>query len=240
MKVWIGLALAGLVGGCSPQDVLRQQGSTLRSTDYVQLAVEEQKKRDAEKAAQEKKAADAQAVIDKQANKAQAHVDLFEYEAGAEAYREAYRLSNDPKFLVKIAEAERRTGDCAEAKKVYTQYLEKVPSAPDAASVKARIEEAKACETKAGSNIDVVRKHYEDGKTHYDLAEYADAVKSFKEAYRLSQDPAYLFNIAQAYRMAKNCGEAMRFYQRVLAVDPNAENKPKIEQRIEEMKACAK
>ena len=241
-KMLIGLALAGFSSlcVCNPQDVLRQQGSTLKSTDYVQLAVEEQKKKDAEKAAAAKKAEDERATIQKQADKAQAHMDLFEYEAATEAFRETYRISNDPAYLVKIGDAERRTGDCGEAKKVYGQYLEKVPKATDAASVKARIEEAKACETKAGSRIDDVRKHYSEGKTHYDLAEYDDAVKSFKEAYRLSEDPTYLFNIAQSYRMAKNCGEAMRFYQRVLAVQPDAENRPKIEQRIEEMRACAK
>jgi tetratricopeptide (TPR) repeat protein len=241
MKVLIGLAAAGLATACSPQDVLSRQGSTLRSTDYVQLAVEEQRKRDAERAAEEKKQQAEREVIERQANKAQAHMDLFEYEQAADAFREAYRLSNDPAFLVKTAEAERRTGDCAEAKDLYGQYLQKVPQAVDAASVKARLEEAKGCETKAGSKIGDVRRYYKEGVTHYDLAEYAEAVKSFKEAYRLSQDSAYLFNIAQSYRMAKNCREAMRFYQRVLAVDPDAHGgKAKLEARIDEMRACAK
>jgi tetratricopeptide (TPR) repeat protein len=237
------LALAGLLGlmGCTPEDVLRQQGRTLRSTDYVQLAVEEQRKKDAERAEQEKKAAAERESIQRQADKAQAHLDLFEYEPAADAFREAYRLSNDPAYLPKIAEAERRTGDCKEAKDLYAQYLEKVPAAPDAASVKARMEEAKGCETKAGSKIGEVRKYYQKGVTHYDLAEYKEAVAAFKEAYRLSQDSAYLFNIAQSYRMAKNCGEAMRFYQRVLAVDPEAHGgKAKLEARIAEMRACAK
>jgi tetratricopeptide (TPR) repeat protein len=236
----LAFAMLALCAACSPADVLARQGSSLRSTDYVQVAVEEQKKKDAERAAKEKKEREERENVQKIVDKGQAHMDLFEYEAAITQFKEGYRLSQDPLLLVKIAEANRLTGDCAEAGVMYKQYLDKKPDAPDKKTVDARIAEAKACETKAGSRIGEVRRLYKEGVTHYDLAEYEKAVAKFKEAYRISEDPAYLFNIAQSYRMAKNCAEAGRFYQRVLGVQADAPNKAKIEQRIEEMKACSK
>jgi tetratricopeptide (TPR) repeat protein len=238
MRTLLGAAL--VLAACSPKDLLSRQGSTLRSTDYVQLAVEEQKKKDAERKLREDQERAEKENIQRHVDKAQAHMDLFEYDAAVESYKEAYRLSQDPQLLVKVAEAHRMTGDCAEAQVMYKQYLEKRKDAPDAATVNARIAEARTCETRSGKNLGEVRRFYKEGVTHYDLAEYDRAVAKFKEAYRLSNDPAYLFNIAQSYRMARNCREAGRFYQRVLAVQTDAPNKDKIEARIAEMKACSK
>jgi tetratricopeptide (TPR) repeat protein len=242
MKRGFGLFVL-LAVACSPQDVLSRQGATLRSTDYVQVAVDAEKKKAAEKEAVEQKQRDEREVVQRHVAKADAHMDLFEYEAAAGELKEAYRLSNDPALLVRVAEAVRATGDCAEAQTLYKQYLDKkLPSTarPDAKTVQARIDEAKACETKSGSKVDEVRQLYREGVTHYDLAEYDKAVVSFKEAYRLSNDPAYLFNVAQSYRMAKSCDDAMKFYQSFLRVSPDAPNKDKIEARIAEMKACSK
>lgn len=53
---------------------------------------------------------------------------------------------------------------------------------------------------------------YADGKAHYDLAEYADAIAAWKEAYKLSKAPMLLFNIAQAQRLGGDCASALRSY----------------------------
>ena len=236
------LVAATLVGACSPQDVLNRQGATLRSTDYVQVAVDEQRKAAAKKEAEDRAAAAERAPIEKAIARGDAHMDLFEYEPAAGQYKEAYRLSNDPALLLRVAEAMRATGDCAEAESLYKQYVDKKKPGPkdnpDAKTIQARIDQARACQTRAGSSVDEVRRHYREGVTHYDLAEYVKAVKSFKEAYRLSNDPAYLFNVAQSYRLARSCGDAMTFYQSFLRNSPDAPNKDKIEARIAEMKAC--
>jgi tetratricopeptide (TPR) repeat protein len=234
------VAAALLVAACSPQDVLSRQGQTLRSTDYVQTAIEEKRKEDAKREEEERQRRAAQANIQQHADKGQAHMDLFEYDAATREYKEAYRLSQDPAYLVRIGDGYRATGDCVEAQNMYAQYMHKRKDAPDAKAVQAKIAEAQACEKSAGSNLPKIRKHYKDGTTHYDLAEYSKAAAEFKEAYRLSNDPAYLFNIAQAYRMAKNCDEALLFYQRFLTISPDAENKERLEKRIAEMRACAK
>jgi tetratricopeptide (TPR) repeat protein len=44
------------------------------------------------------------------------------------------------------------------------------------------------------------RQHYQRGTAHYALGEYADAAAEYQEAFRLKQDPALLYNAAQAYR----------------------------------------
>ncbi len=234
------LFLLLLAPGCNPRDVLSHQGQSLVRKDYVQEALDAKKKEDAEREEQERQKAFAAAEIQEHASKAQAHMDLFEYDAANREFKEAYRLSSDPMYLVKVGDTYRATGDCVEAQSLYSQYLTKRQNAPDAKAVQAKIAEAKACETKAGSNLGKIRKHYTTGVTHYDLAEYDKAAAQFKEAYRLSNDPAYLFNIAQSYRLAKNCEEARRFYERFLSVSPDAPNRDKIQQRIAEMKSCAK
>jgi len=239
MKMLV-LGVAVLASACTPSDILSQQGASLRNTDYVQLGVDAQRKRDAEEQARQKQAAAHQGDIDKHAHTAQAHVDLFEYKPAVTEWKEAYRISQDPVFLLRIAESERAQGNCAEAGQMYQQYLEKRPDAPDKAQVQGRLSETQSCRDRSGSNVEGIRQHYQSGVTHYELSEYDAAIKDFKEAYRLSNDPAYLFNIAQAYRLLRKCTDAMQFYQRYSSAAGDIPNKDKVEARIEEMRACAK
>jgi tetratricopeptide (TPR) repeat protein len=53
---------------------------------------------------------------------------------------------------------------------------------------------------------------YDEGKRHFDIGEYAQAIESWKQSYLLSSAPLLLFNIAQAYRLSGNCAQANRFY----------------------------
>ncbi|MGE5184263.1 MAG: tetratricopeptide repeat protein [Acidobacteriota bacterium] len=76
-------------------------------------------------------------------------------------------------------------------------------------------------------------------KKHYELAEYDAAIADFKEAFRLSDAPGYLFNIAQAYRLAGNCREAATFYKTFLRRVPDAPNAAKVRTEIAEMETCA-
>jgi len=229
-----------LFSACTPQDVLNRQGSTLRNTDFVQVAVDQKKDADRKAQTEEEKRRAAQAEIDRHANAGAARMDLGEYDAALKEYKEAYVLSNDPKYLPTIALATRKTGDCTAAKNLYNEYLTKVPTAPDRAAVDAKIREAQTCEKNLGNNFDKVREYYQKGVTHYELSEYNEAALAFKEAYRLSKDPTYLYNIGRAYRQAKNCGEASKFYKTYLQAVPEAEDKEKIQGYIEDMKQCAR
>ena len=69
---------------------------------------------------------------------------------------------------------------------------------------------------------------YDEGKRHYDIAEYAAAIASWKQAYMLSSEPLLLFNIAQAYRLSGNCAEANRFYLNYTRLVPRPSNQAEL------------
>jgi tetratricopeptide (TPR) repeat protein len=77
------------------------------------------------------------------------------------------------------------------------------------------------------------------GNKHFELAEYDAAIADFKEAFRVSDAPNYLFNIAQAYRLKKDCRSAATFYKTYLRRVPDAPNAAKVRDRIAEMDTCA-
>ncbi len=81
---------------------------------------------------------------------------------------------------------------------------------------------------------------YEQGNTHYDLAEYDQAIDLFKQAYALSHRPTLLYNIAQAYRLKGDCEQALQVYKNFLRVDPGSQFRAKVESRIAEMETCVK
>jgi len=92
---------------------------------------------------------------------------------------------------------------------------------------------------------------YKEGETQYNLGNFPAAVDAFKKGFELepneSKKSAYLFNVAQAYRQAKDCSNAQFFYKRYLALKENDVKKPlapakrqEIEDRIKELDECAK
>lgn len=77
------------------------------------------------------------------------------------------------------------------------------------------------------------------GSKHFELAEYAAAIADFKEAFRLTDRPELLFNIAQAYRLSNECVQARTFYKTYLRRVPDAPNAEAVRKRIDELDACA-
>ena len=92
---------------------------------------------------------------------------------------------------------------------------------------------------------------YKEGETQYNLGNFTDAIEAFKKAFALetidSKKSAYLYNIAQSYRYAKDCSNAQFFYKRFLALRDSDKDKPldpkkraEIEARIKELEDCAR
>ncbi len=71
---------------------------------------------------------------------------------------------------------------------------------------------------------------YEEGQTQYTLGNFDKAVDAFKKGFELEtsdqKKPSYLYNIAQAYRQANDCKNAVFFYKRFLAMKANDTAKP--------------
>lgn len=80
---------------------------------------------------------------------------------------------------------------------------------------------------------------YQRGRKHYDLQEWDQAIAEFKEAYRIRNDAASLFNIAQSYRLKGDCAQAAAFYKTYRRNYPDAPNIARAEQFITEMEECA-
>jgi len=79
---------------------------------------------------------------------------------------------------------------------------------------------------------------YDQGMRHYNLGEYDTATDAFKQGYKLSGNPGFLYNIAQAYRLKGDCAQALTFYRSYLRADPQAENRAAVEERIAALATC--
>src|ERR1700747_3723892 len=79
------------------------------------------------------------------------------------------------------------------------------------------------------------REHYQKGTAFFDLGKYADAIKEFEAAYEAKNDPAFLYNLAQAHRLAGNPEQALRFYRTYLRKNPKPPNRADIEDKISQL-----
>jgi hypothetical protein len=70
---------------------------------------------------------------------------------------------------------------------------------------------------------------YDEGLKRYNLAEYTEAIKAWKEAYLLSKRPLLLFNIGQAFRLSGDCKQAMTFYDSYQREESNIKNQEELD-----------
>jgi hypothetical protein len=69
----------------------------------------------------------------------------------------------------------------------------------------------------------LAKARYAAAAAKYAAGDYAGAAAGFRQAYGLVKDPAFLFDVAQAYRLASDCGSALPFYRAFLSsTKPNA------------------
>ncbi|HKP64334.1 MAG TPA: hypothetical protein VJV78_46675, partial [Polyangiales bacterium] len=76
------------------------------------------------------------------------------------------------------------------------------------------------------------RTHFEAGRSYYDQARYAEAVREFQASYDLSPHPELLLNISQAQERALNYDAAIAAAQLYLTADPKAQDRKTVEDRI--------
>lgn len=87
-------------------------------------------------------------------------------------------------------------------------------------------------------DIAQAREHFRKGSKAFDLGHYREAVKEYEAAYQLKEDPALLFNIAQAYRLDGDNENALRIYKSFLNRVPDAPNRLDVERRMDEARAA--
>ena len=83
--------------------------------------------------------------------------------------------------------------------------------------------------------------YYNAGLTQYNLGNFKAAIEYYKKGYIELPDPAFLFNIAQAYRQIGDCRNALFFYRRFLSSAKNTPQRKEVEARIRELdESCRK
>lgn len=80
------------------------------------------------------------------------------------------------------------------------------------------------------------REHFHKAQTHYALGEFEEAAHEFREAYRLREEPALLFNMGQAHRQMRQWQQAYFYYRQYLSKKPDAPNRAETESLIEQMR----
>jgi tetratricopeptide (TPR) repeat protein len=76
------------------------------------------------------------------------------------------------------------------------------------------------------------RQHYERGTALFDLRRYREAAAEYEAAFELKNEPALLFNIAQAYRAAGDYEAALRSYRAYLRRTGDPPNRAEVERYI--------
>ncbi len=84
-------------------------------------------------------------------------------------------------------------------------------------------------------DVSAAREHFRKGSVLYDLQRYSEAAREYEMAYEAKDDPALLFNIAQAYRLGLEYQKAIGYYRAFLRRNPNAGNRDEVLARIAEM-----
>ena len=80
------------------------------------------------------------------------------------------------------------------------------------------------------------RKAYKAATQHFKLGEYEPALEQFKEAFRLHEDPSFLFNIGQCQRLLGRRTEAIASFRAYLNDSKNAANREEVEAVITKLR----
>jgi tetratricopeptide (TPR) repeat protein len=89
----------------------------------------------------------------------------------------------------------------------------------------------------ARDDVQAAREHFTKGKRLYDVGRFAEAAKEYEAAYQEKDDPALLFNIGQAHRLAGNAKQSLLAYKAFLRNVPDPPNQLEVEARVRELQA---
>lgn len=73
---------------------------------------------------------------------------------------------------------------------------------------------------------------HEAGRAAYDAKRYKEAAEAFRATYDYDQEPALLVSVAESYKRAGDCGQALTYYERFLEAVPAGEQHATIAARV--------
>ncbi len=74
-----------------------------------------------------------------------------------------------------------------------------------------------------------LKKCGELGERYYQSGQYSLSIQAFRQAYVLKPLPIFLYDMAQAHRLAGQTDEAIQLYERYLREDPGTQQKAEID-----------
>jgi hypothetical protein len=80
---------------------------------------------------------------------------------------------------------------------------------------------------------------FEEGTRYFDLGQFDKAIDAWQAGYREKADSRFLYNLAQAYRLAGDTNKAIFFYKGYLRNSPKASNRAEVEQKIQALQKQA-
>jgi tetratricopeptide (TPR) repeat protein len=85
--------------------------------------------------------------------------------------------------------------------------------------------------------LELARAHFLTGQSYYEQARYADALKEFEEAHRLSRRPAFHFNIGVCHEKLGELDAAIASFERYLREAPEVRDRAEVEARVRTLQA---
>jgi tetratricopeptide (TPR) repeat protein len=82
------------------------------------------------------------------------------------------------------------------------------------------------------------KEHYRKGTAAYNLGRYREAAQEYERAYELTLDPALLFNVGQAYRLAGDRQKAVIAYRSYLRSAPEGDRRAVAEAKLKELESA--
>jgi len=89
-----------------------------------------------------------------------------------------------------------------------------------------------AAQSPTQADEEAAKAHFLAGSAYYEQADYADAVREFTEAHRLSKRPDLLYNISVSYERLGRWDDAIAALRQYLVERPGAPDRAVIESRI--------
>lgn len=86
-----------------------------------------------------------------------------------------------------------------------------------------------------GENDEGARAAFVEGNVQFKLGRFLAAAAAWEHGFELKHDAGFLYNIAQAYRLAELPDKALFFYRGYLSAAPDAPNRAQVEERVAQL-----
>lgn len=170
-------------------------------------------------------------------------------ERGRELYREgkfveallefkrAYELQPTAALSYNMARCYEQLSQWDEAIRTYERFMTETTNARDRAEAADKIEFLKSKIAGDASSPEARYKaRIDNGKKAFSRGDYEAAIEEFKAAFDLKPTSAVLFNIAKSYERMGRYEDAIDYYTQYLDLDPNAADRPDVEEQIRRLK----